>query len=82
MDLEIWLIKVEEKKNIWMSYNKNHRHFPNPEQVISLMCGAPVSKTLTKGSQYKYKKGQVSTKEVADLLGTSAYHVAKIIKAW
>jgi transposase len=55
---------------------------PNPELVIALMAGAPVSILLNGGEQYKPKKAYPTEKEVASLLRITPYQVRRVVNAW
>ena len=55
---------------------------PNPELVIALMAGAPVSILLNGGEQYKPKKAYATEKEVASLLRITPYQVRRVVNAW
>ena len=54
---------------------------PNPEEVISLMAGAPVSGILTGGKRPNLKI-RPTRGEVATLLGITPSQVDKVLKAW
>ena len=54
----------------------------NPEIVLALLAGAPVSILLNGGEKYKPKKSYPTEKEVATLLRITPYQVKRVVNAW
>ena len=55
---------------------------PNPEEVIALMAGAPISGILTGGKRPSNLKKRPTRGEVATLLDITPNQVDKVLKAW
>ena len=59
-----------------------HRQIPRPEQVISLLAGAPIGALLAGGRRPRQVKPFATEREVASLLQLSRHQVRRIAKAW